>query len=171
MKRLVLFFALVPSLVFAQEALNKAAVTSLDGRIITVTIGVGATKTIWFALPPSGVRPARPEVDTSATVNPPDRVAWNGNGNLLIRKMSGSTSDSTRILIQGIDESGNLIDNADQYLSATASTFVDADFNDTNVKEFPITGLFDNVFGFKVSFTQGDLTGGNRVYEIKLPVQ
>lgn len=163
MKKFILLCTLLPALLFAQE--NTIA---LDGRIVTVTIGVGASKTIWFAFPPgSRYLPANPEVDTSAAVNPPDRVSWSGSGAVLIKKRSGSASDSTRLLGQGLDKDGTLIDNDDQYLAGGASTFSSV-FSNANVKIFPITGLFDTVFGLKLTFTNGDLTGGARVYEVNL---
>jgi hypothetical protein len=148
---------------------NKAAPVSFTR--VTVTIGVGAAKTIWFSLPPDlGYKGASPAVDTAAAVDPPARVSWNGNGALLVRLSSGSVSDSTRILAQGIDDAGNLIDNNDNYLSGSASTFASV-FSNNNAKTFQLSGLFDPLFGFKFTITQGDLTGGNRVYEVKFVPQ
>jgi hypothetical protein len=173
MKNFLAFLSLImllPVICAAQEFSAKGSAITLDGRNVTITIGVGASKTIWFALPPSIGLPARPEVDTSATVNPPNRVSWNGVGSVIIRLKSGSASDSTRLLMQGIDEAGVLIDNRDQYLAGSATTFSSV-FSNNNAKEFPITSLFDAIFGFKLTFTNGDLTGGNRVYEVKLSLQ
>lgn len=170
MRKLISIFLILPALLLAQEGTNKPTVIALAAPEITVTIGVNSSETIWFALPPSVSLPARPAVDTSAAVNPPDRVSWNGNTSLYITKTSGNASDSSRILAQPIDETGALIDNRDQYLTGGASTFGSV-FSDADVKQFSMSGLFDLAFGFKFTFTQGDLSGGNRVYKVKLITQ
>lgn len=164
MKKCFLFFTLIPVLLFAQEHTNTI---TFGGRIIpSITLTAGGSKTIWFAFPPSYGVPANPEADTSAAVNPPDRVLWSGSGDVYMRKLSGAASDSARLLAQGIDAAGNLIDNNDQYLAGGASTFSSV-FSNGNVKTFSITGLFGTVYGLKLTFTHGDLTHG-AVYEVKL---
>ena len=167
MKKPILLLALLPAICFAQ---TRGAATFSNK--ITVTVGVNSSETIYYALPPDiGWLPARNNPDTTTAPNPPDRVSWNGNGAVIIRCRSGQASgDSVRALIQVLDREGNVVDNDNLYLLATATTFVSL-FDDTNAKNFSLSGLYDPCFGFLVTFTQGDLTGGNRVYDVTFNTQ
>ena len=147
----------LPLLCIAQP--TKQPTIAIDGRAVTVAICVNSSKTIWFALPPaSGL--AVLEFDTAATVNPPDFVR------MMIMLKSDSASDSTRLLLHGLDENCLLIDNEDdKYLYGGASTFGSVFSN--NVKIFALANIED-IYVFKLTLTNGDFTVGNRVYEVKL---
>lgn len=170
----VLIFHAVARLAFAQTGMLGY------NEILTVrkTIGVNSQDTVWFSLPGFYGSPFT-RIDTASGFNLTDKlisepVRWTGNGAILLKLISGSAADSMRVRVVSVVRTNFANAPAVQFCANTAhyiigsSSGYDATAGNGNAGLYPLSGFMNPSHALAIIPEVGDLTGGNRRFEIAL---
>jgi hypothetical protein len=130
------------------------------------SIAVNNADSVFFAFRPIGVFAAVVSPD-SVAINPPDQVAYAGDGIITIRRISGNNSDSTIAYAKALDQNGRIVQQDSVFLFGTtfAAPATPNTFGDGRLYGASIGNLKKYINGVVIICRVFDLVGGTRRYE------
>ena len=110
------------------------------------------------------------KLPSTSTITPPYEVDFSGYATLEIKKITGNAADSAACTVKPINGDGAIVrgDTLQAFGTAMTAAGSNTTLGDGNWRGVSLSGYFSPPRGFMVDVAMFDLSGGSRVFRIRI---